>query len=124
MTHAFTLVQKHTRCAFNGGGERRWQVNCSPADTVYQHPPFNRRSFLSLFHHVLMKYDTPGLFSFVNYVMSYCTAHGQLLLLFAARYVQLGLLRNISTLSAETIARGRGVQAEAGPLVELGLNVA
>lgn len=56
--------------------------------------------------------------------MSYCKAHSQLLLLFAALCVQLRLLRNISTLSAETKARSRGVQAEASLLVKLSVNVA
>lgn len=56
--------------------------------------------------------------------MSYCTAHGQLLLLFVAWYMQLGLLRNISTLSTETKACGRGVRAEASSLAKLSVNVA
>lgn len=35
------LQGEKTRCPFKGSGERRGQVNCSRADTVYQHLPFN-----------------------------------------------------------------------------------
>lgn len=35
------LQGEKTRCPFKGSGERHGQVNCSRADTVYQHLPFN-----------------------------------------------------------------------------------
>lgn len=43
------LQWKKTCCSFNGGAERCKQVNCSQADTVYQHLPFNCCPLYSLF---------------------------------------------------------------------------